>query len=329
MPDTLYIVLPCYCEEEVLPETAARLKEKLTRMIGGGLVSRGSKILFVDDGSSDRTWEIIEGLHSGDDIFSGVKLSRNGGHQNALLAGLMTALPNCDLTISIDADLQDDIECFDQFMQKYREGCEVVYGVRSDRKTDTVFKRQSAQAFYKVMAKLGVNIVYNHADYRLMSKRALAGLAAFREVNLFLRGIVPLIGYQSGVVEYARSERLAGKTKYPFKKMLAFAWNGVSSFSVRPIRFIAALGLLVFLVSLGLMVYALVRHLTGDTVPGWTMLMISIWMLGGMQLLALGVIGEYVGKIYSEVKARPKYLIETVLGAAHNPKGDGSSGHGL
>ena len=313
MPDKLYIVVPCYNEESVLPETASRLKDKLLRLIDSKLAGKDSKIMFVDDGSADKTWELIEGLHNSDAIYSGLKLARNKGHQNALLAGLMTAKDLADVTISMDADLQDDIECLDDFMNKYYDGCDIVYGVRDDRKTDSGFKRLTALCFYKIMEGLGVNIVKNHADYRLMSKRALEGLASFREVNLFLRGIVPLIGYKTDIVQYARGKRFAGESKYPLKKMMAFAWDGISSFSVRPIRFITFLGFLVFLISFGLIVYSFVQRFLGQTIPGWSALMVSIWFLGGLQLFALGIIGEYIGKIYSEVKARPKYIVEKVL----------------
>jgi glycosyltransferase involved in cell wall biosynthesis len=314
MPSTLYIVVPCYNEEAVLGETATRLGDKLRRLVAADAISDGSKILFVDDGSKDATWSIIEKLHREDATFSGVKLSRNRGHQNALLAGLMTAMTLADVTISMDADLQDDIEVLDEFLRKYHEeDCDIVYGVRGNRASDTAFKRGSAQGFYKIMGALGVNVVYNHADYRLMSKRALEGLARFREVNLFLRGIVPLIGYKTATVEYARGERFAGESKYPQKKMLAFARDGVSSFSIRPIRFVTVLGFFIFLVSLCLMLYSFIVNFLGRTVPGWSTLMVSIWLLGGLQILSLGVIGEYIGKIYSEVKARPHYLIEAVL----------------
>jgi glycosyltransferase involved in cell wall biosynthesis len=313
MPDILYIVVPCYNEEEVLRETASRLKAKLSGLIGRGEVAPESRILFVDDGSRDKTWPIIAELHAGDKLFSGVKLSRNKGHQGALLAGLMTAMARCDVSISMDADLQDDIDAVDAMLAKRREGCDIVYGVRNDRTADTAFKRGTAQGYYKLMEKLGVSIVYNHADYRLMSRRALEGLASFGEVNLFLRGIVPLIGYKTGVVEYSRGERFAGESKYPLKKMLALAWDGVTSFSVRPLRFITVLGFAVFFISLCLMLYSFIQHFLGKTVPGWSTLMVSIWMLGGLQLLALGIIGEYIGKVYSEVKARPRYIIEEVL----------------
>ena len=313
MPDKLYIVVPCYNEEAGLPETASRLKDKMLRLINDELVDADSRIIFIDDGSSDGTWGIIEGLHTTDPMFSGLKLAANKGHQNALLAGLMTVTELADVTISMDADLQDDIECLDEFLQQYYAGCDIVYGVRFDRGTDTVFKRWSAQFFYKMMKTFGVDFVYNHADYRLMSKRALKGLSSFREVNLFLRGLVPLIGFKTGVVEYTRGERFAGETKYPLKRMLSFAWDGISSFTVRPIRFITVLGFVVFFISVGLMIYSLIRNITGQTVPGWSTLMISIWLLGGLILLSLGIIGEYIGKMYSEIKARPKYIVETFL----------------
>jgi len=313
MSNVLYIVVPCYNEEAGLSETASRLRDKLLRLVDAGLVDSGSRVLFVDDGSSDGTWGIIEGLHASDPVFSGLKLSSNKGHQNALFAGLMTAMELADVTISMDADLQDDIECLDEFIKQYIDGCDVVYGVRSDRGKDTAFKRWSAQAFYRLMKILGVDCVYNHADYRLMSKRALKGLSGFREVNMFLRGIVPLIGFKAGVVEYTRGERFAGETKYPLRKMLSFAWDGISSFTVRPIRFITVLGFVVFFISIGLMIYSLIRNIIGQTVPGWSTLMISIWLLGGLILLSLGIIGEYIGKMYSEIKARPKYIVETLL----------------
>ncbi len=309
----LYLVIPCYNEEAVLPETAKRLKEKLNEMIRGGIISSKSKIAFVDDGSKDRTWELICQLHESDPIFSGVKLSRNKGHQNALLGGLMTVKEKADMVISMDADLQDDINVIDQMVEKFYEGNDVVYGVRNSRKTDTAFKKFTAQGFYKLMKTLGVEIVYNHADYRLMSRRALDGLAEFKEVNLFLRGIVPLIGYRSCTVEYERGERFAGESKYPLKKMLNFAFEGITSFSVKPIRLITALGFFIFSISILMLIYFLIVYLIGKTVSGWTTIVISVWALGGLQLLALGVIGEYIGKIYLETKSRPKYIIETFL----------------
>ena len=313
MADKLYIVVPCYNEEAVLRETASRLADKLDRLAAGGHITPDSRVLLVDDGSADATWSIITALHREDVRFSGLKLAGNKGHQNALLAGLLAARERAEAVISMDADLQDDIDAVDAMLEKYRNGCDIVYGVRSDRKSDTAFKRMTAQGFYKCMAMLGVNIVYNHADYRLMSRRALEGLAQFREANLFLRGIVPLIGYTTGQVEYERHERFAGESKYPLKKMLSFAMDGVTSFSVRPIRLITLAGFLIFIASLFMAAYSLVVKLFGYTVAGWSTLMGSIWLLGGLQLLALGIIGEYIGKIYNETKARPKYLIEELL----------------
>ena len=307
---TIYLVIPCYNEEEVLLETAKRLKEKINVLIQKGKISGKSRITFVDDGSKDKTWSIIEQLNSSSDMFSGIKLSRNRGHQNALLAGLMTVKDYCDAAISLDADLQDDINVIDKFIDKFIEGVDVVYGVRSERKTDTIFKRTTAQGFYKVMKVLGVDIVYNHADYRLMSKRALESLAEFKEVNLFLRGIVPLIGYKSDVVLYERNERFAGESKYPLKKMLSFAFEGITSFSVKPIRLILTVGIIMFISSLIALLYFLILWMIGKTVQGWTTVVASIWMLGGIQLLCLGIIGEYIGKIYIESKARPKFIID-------------------
>lgn len=310
----LYMVIPCYNEEEVLPETAKRLRAKYDALIAAGRIAKNSRILLVNDGSKDGTWEIIERLHESDPVFSGIKLSRNRGHQNALLAGLLTAKGHADITISMDADLQDDINVIDKFLDEYyQNGCDVVYGVRSSRKKDTFFKRATAEGFYKFMRLMGVDIVFNHADCRLMSRRAVEGLGEFREVNLFLRGVVPLVGYKSAVATYERSERFAGESKYPLKKMLSFAFDGITSFSIKPIRLITTLGVLIFLFSFLILLYALIRWATGNTVPGWTFLIFSIWMLGGIQLLSLGVIGEYVGKIYAEAKARPKYIIETFL----------------
>ncbi|MGG7143983.1 glycosyltransferase family 2 protein [Clostridium nigeriense] len=313
MKEILYLVIPCYNEEEVLEETSKRLLEKINKMIDNEQISENSKILFVNDGSKDRTWDIIEELHDSNSIFSGVNLSRNRGHQNALLAGLMTAKEYADMVISLDADLQDDVDVIEKFVEEYYSGSDVVYGVRSSRKTDTFFKRTTALGFYKVMNKLGVNVVYNHADYRLMSKRALEGLGEFKEVNLFLRGIVPLIGYKHSIVEYERHERFAGESKYPLKKMLAFAVDGITSFSIKPIRLISFLGFGIFFMSLIALIYSLVVKFLGKTQIGWTSLVISIWMIGGIQLLSLGVIGEYIGKIYNETKARPRYIIKDKL----------------
>ena len=313
MKQTLYLVIPCYNEEEVLHETAKRLLEKMSNMMEKNQITRESKIMFVNDGSKDKTWSIIEELHSGNNIFSGVNLSRNKGHQNALVAGLMTAKDHADMTISLDADLQDDIEVIDKFVEEYYGGSDVVYGVRSSRKTDTFFKRTTALAFYKLMNGLGVDMMYNHADYRLMSKRALDGLSQFKEVNLFLRGIVPLIGYKYSVVEYERHERFAGESKYPLRKMLAFALDGITSFSIKPIRIITGLGFFIFVVSFIALIYSLVVNFLGNTITGWTSLTVSIWMIGGIQLLSLGVIGEYIGKIYNETKQRPRYIIAEKL----------------
>lgn len=312
--NTLYIVVPCYKEQEVLPETSKRLKEKVLALRAAGKISDKSRIMFVNDGSSDNTWPIISQLHEQEpEMFSGVNLSRNRGHQNALLAGLMTAVNYADMIISMDADLQDDINAVDGMVDAYHEGFEVVYGVRSKRETDTFFKRFTAEGFYKVMKALGVDIVFNHADYRLMSRRAVEGLAQFSEVNLFLRGIVPQIGYKWTTVTYERAERFAGESKYPLKKMLAFAADGITSFSVKPIRFVLTAGVVVFMVSLVMLLYALISKLTGHTSAGWTSLMGSIWLIGGIQLLSLGVVGEYIGKIYNETKRRPRFIIENVL----------------
>ena len=313
MKDTLYLVIPCYNEEEVLHETAKRLLIKMNTMIKDNVISEDSKILFVNDGSKDKTWSIIEELNKENDIFSGVNLSRNRGHQNALLAGLMTAKEYADMTISLDADLQDDVDVIDKFVEEYYSGSDVVYGVRSSRQTDTVFKRTTALAFYKFMNTLGVDMFYNHAYYRLMSKRALEGLSQFKEVNLFLRGMVPLIGYKYSIVEYERHERFAGESKYPLKKMIAFALDGITSLSIKPIRIITGLGFSISFISIIALIYSLVVKFIGHAVTGWTSLTISIWMLGGIQLLCLGVIGEYVGKMYNETKRRPRFIIADKL----------------
>ena len=313
MCDTLYIVVPCYNEEEVLPETARRLGDKLRGLMAAGKISPKSRVLFVNDGSRDGTWGVISRLHAADPLFSGVDLSRNRGHQNALLAGLMTARDRCDMAVSMDADLQDDVDAVDAMVEKYSEGCDIVYGVRSSRKKDTFFKRVTAEGFYRVMNFLGAETVFNPADYRLMSRRALDGLAEFREVNLFLRGIVPMIGYTVGTVEYERGERFAGESKYPLKKMLSFAMEGITSLSTKPIRYITLLGFLIFLVSLLMLVYSIVRWAHGDTIVGWASLICSVWAIGGLILLSLGVIGEYIGKIYLETKARPRFLIREIL----------------
>lgn len=313
MSDILYLVIPCYNEEEVLHETAKRLLEKINTMIAKNLISDESKILFVNDGSKDKTWNIIEELNKKNNIFSGINLSRNRGHQNALLAGLMTAKKYADMTISLDADLQDDVNVIDKFVEQYYNGCDIVYGVRCSRQTDTFFKRSTALAFYKLMNGLGVDMIYNHADYRLMSKRALDGLNQYEEVNLFLRGMIPLIGYKYSIVEYERHERFAGESKYPLKKMIAFALDGITSLSIKPIRIITFLGFTIFFISGIASIYSLIVKFLGTTVTGWTSLTLSIWMLGGIQLLSLGVIGEYIGKIYNETKRRPRFIIADKL----------------
>ena len=313
MADILYIVVPCYNEEEVLPETSRRLKEKLESLMAADKISPDSRVLFVNDGSNDRTWEIISQLHEQCSLFSGADLTRNRGHQNALLAGLMTAKERCDMAISMDADLQDDIDAVDAMVEEYYAGCDIIYGVRSSRKKDTFFKRLTAEGFYKLMNAMGAETVFNHADYRLMSKRALEGLAQFKEVNLFLRGIVPMIGYRTGTVTYERGERFAGESKYPLKKMLSFAMEGITSLSVKPIRMITGLGFLVFFISIAMLIYSIVRWAMGETILGWASLICSVWAIGGLILLSLGVIGEYIGKIYLETKERPRFLLREVL----------------
>lgn len=320
MRNKLYMVIPCYNEQEVLPETSKRLKEKLSTLVEAGKIDPESRIIFVNDGSKDRTWEIIRRLHEEDPVFGGVNLSRNRGHQNALLAGLMTVKDHADMAISMDADLQDDINAIDEMVEKYLNGTDIVYGVRSSRAKDTFFKKATAEGFYKLMNTMGVNTVFNHADYRLMSKRALEGLAEFREVNLFLRGIVPMIGFSTDVVYYERGERFAGESKYPLGKMLSFAIEGITSLSTKPIRMITFLGFFIFLVSIGILIYSLVRHFMGATIVGWTTLMVSVWAIGGLILLSLGVVGEYIGKIYLETKARPRFLIEEFLNDTENAK---------
>lgn len=313
MNSILYIVIPCYKEQEVLHETASRLQTKMERLISANKISPESRVMFVNDGSTDRTWPIICELHEKNPLFSGVNLSRNRGHQNALLAGLMTAKDRADMVISMDADLQDDINAVDEMVDKFYEGCDIVYGVRSSREKDTFFKKFTAEGFYRVMNFLGADTVFNHADYRLMSKRALEGLEQFKEVNLFLRGIVPMIGYKTGVVEYERGERFAGESKYPLKKMLAFAMEGITSLSTKPLQYITGLGFLIFAVSILMLIYFIARWAVGGTVAGWASVICSVWAIGGLILLAIGVIGEYIGKIYMETKARPRFIIQDIL----------------
>lgn len=313
MGNVLYIVVPCYNEQEVLEETAKRLSEKLEILKGEAKIDAGSRIMFVNDGSKDATWLMIQELCEKNLIFAGVNLSRNRGHQNALLAGIATASEHADMIVSMDADLQDDINAVDAMIDAYHEGNDVVYGVRSSRKKDTFFKRNTAQMFYRLLKLLGAEVVYNHADYRLISKRAAKALLSFEEVNLFLRGIVPMVGFQSTTVTYERGKRFAGESKYPLGKMLAFALEGITSLSVKPIRMITIGGLMVCLISFIMLIKAFVDYCMGNVVPGWTSIIISIWVLGGLQLFAIGIIGEYIGKTYMETKARPKFIIESVL----------------
>ena len=305
----LFLVIPCYNEEAVLPMTAPLFFDKLRALQQAGRIDPRSRVLFVDDGSRDATWEVITALSRENELAQGARLSRNRGHQNALLAGLVIARERADVTVSIDCDGQDDINAVDAMLDEYLAGCDVVYGVRSDRTSDTAFKRATAQGFYKLMTRLGVESVYNHADYRLMSRRALDGLAEFGEVNLFLRGLVPLVGYRSSSVYYTRTARMAGKSHYPLHKMLALAINGITSLSVKPLQLITGLGLGVSFISLIMIIWTLVRHFAGATVTGWSSTICIVLFLGGVQLLCVGVLGEYIGKIYAEVKRRPRYLI--------------------
>lgn len=313
METVLYIVIPCYNEQEVIREAAERLNKKIKELIESEQISVKSRILFVNDGSKDKTWQIIKELHNENELFSGINLSRNRGHQNALMAGLMYAKEYADITISMDADFQDDINAVDEFVEKYYEGYEIVYGVRSKRDKDTFFKKNSAFLFYSLQKRMGIEAVQNHADYRLMSRRVLEALSEFEETNLFLRGIIPMLGFDSAEVFYERNERYAGVSKYPLQKMLRFAFDGITSFSIVPIRFIAALGLLMFAGSFFVILYSIIRKVLGHTVSGWTFIACSIWLLGGIQLLSVGIIGEYIGKIYNEVKKRPRYIVKDIL----------------
>ena len=320
MSDRLYIVVPCYNEEQVLPATAERLKEKMTALIGAGTIAKDSRVLFVDDGSKDGTWSIIAGLNAADGLFEGVKLSRNRGHQSALLAGMYTATERADMIISMDADLQDDIGAVDEMLDYYYQGNDVVYGVRSRRDKDSFFKRTTAEGFYKVMQALGVDVVFNHADYRLMSKRAVEGLKQFREVNLFLRGIVPMVGYKSEKVYYQRGERLAGESKYPLKKMISFAVDGITSFSVKPLNFIfTAAAILITLGLTGLVVTITLTAL--NIIPFWGIILSAMALLTGIACGCLGIVGLYVGKSYMEVKHRPPYIIEEHLSGRDDSNG--------
>ena len=309
----LMIVVPCYNEEEILPYSIEKLTGLVKELITKAKISSNSGVLFVNDGSKDRTWEIIQKEYAENPYVYGLGLAGNVGHQNALFAGIQTAAEICDVSISIDADLQDDIGVIEQMIDEYLAGADIVYGVRSERKTDTFFKRFTAQSFYRVMEMMGVKTVYNHADFRLMSARAMKQLGQYKERNLFLRGMVPLIGYKTATVKYARKERLAGESKYPLKKMLSFAWDGITSFSIKPISMIMAFGGVIVACSVIAFIYTLVSYFMGHVSPGWSSLMISIWFLGGVQLLFIGVVGQYVGKTYIESKERPRYNVEKFL----------------
>ncbi len=309
----LYIVIPCYNEEEVLLETSKRLLAKCNQLIRAGKISGKSHILFCNDGSSDATWDMIRKMHEWNPIFSGLSLSRNRGHQNVLMAGLMYVKDYCDICISMDADLQDDIEAIDEMIARYEGGCDIVYGVRNNRDTDSRFKRGTARAFYSLMARMGIEMVSDHADFRLMSRRALIGLSEFKEVNLFLRGLIPMLGYKTDKVYYKREKRFAGESKYPLRKMFAFSIEGITSLSVEPIHMITSIGFSVFVISVLLLIWGIVQKIRGVTVQGWTSLVVSIWAIGGLILLSIGIIGEYIGKIYLETKARPRFLIDQIL----------------
>ena len=309
----LYVVVPCYNEEEVLEETNKRLIEKFNSLINDNKISNDSRIMYVNDGSKDKTWEIIEKLHESSKYVTGIKLSRNRGHQNALLAGLMTAKEYADVVISMDADLQDDIDAVDAMIDKYIEGTDIVYGVRSSRKKDTFFKKFTAEGFYKIMKFMGVDIVFNHADYRLTSKRVLDELENYKETNLFLRGMFPLLGFKTDVVYYERAERFAGKSKYPVKKMLSFAWDGITSFTTRPLKMIRNLGLAIAFFSFIFLIYVVIGYFTGNTVSGWATIIVLICLFSGIQIFCIGIIGEYLGKIYVETKHRPRFCIEEKL----------------
>lgn len=310
---TLYIVSPCFNEQEVLPETNRQLTAMLKQMIAHGAISASSRITYVSDGSTDNTWPLICSFADMSDLVCGIKLAGNSGHQNALIAGLSSVKDRCDIMITIDADMQDDISVIPAMVENYRNGCDIVYGVRNKRQSDTFFKRTSAQAFYRIMRKLGVKTIYNHADYRLMSRRAVCQLLQYNERNIFLRGIVPLIGYKTARVYYDRSERQAGTSKYPFSKMANFAIDGITSFSIKPVRLVLSLGLTFLVIALCILVYVLYSYFSGRAVSGWSSMILSIWIVGGFILIGLGVVGEYIGKIYIEVKNRPRYNIEETI----------------
>jgi len=313
MNNVLYIVIPCFNEQEVLMLSAENIIQIIKKLIEKNKISKHSKIVFIDDGSKDNTWSLISNVYNESEHIIGIKLSKNKGHQNALFAGLMYSKDYADMVISIDADLQDDTEVIEEMIDKFLNGFDIVYGVRTSRKNDSFFKRFTAEVYYKLMIRMGVDLIFNHADYRLMSKRALFALSEYHEVNLFLRGIIPQLGYPSTLVGYERKERVAGESKYPFKKMLSFAFDGITSFSIKPIRFILTIGIVMVVISIIALIYSLISKFMGNTVSGWTSIIISIWLIGGIQTLCLGIIGEYVGKVYSESKNRPKYIIEEVL----------------
>lgn len=315
--NTLYIVVPCYNEESVLKETGKRLKDKIYKLIEQEVISTHSKILFVNDGSIDKTWYLINEMCMTDSIFAGINLAKNKGHQHALLAGLLSAKEYADMVISIDADLQHDIEAIDEFIDKYKSGADIVYGIRNNRTSDSKFKKIFSQGFYKLMLLMGVEIVYNSADYRLMSKRAISALEEYGEVNVFLRGIIPTIGFKTEEIYYNQLERYAGESKYSIKKMFSFALEGITSFSIKPIRMITAIGALTFIMSMGMLIYSIITYFLGNAIQGWSSIVVSIWAIGGIQLLSIGVIGEYIGKVYLETKKRPRYIIQEFI---HNEK---------
>ena len=321
-PVKLYVVVPCYNEEAVLPETSKRMRELFNSMQTNALITSDSRVVFVDDGSKDKTWHMIDALTKENDIFAGIRLAHNAGHQNAVFGGMMTVMDDCDCVVSIDADLQDDINVIPEMVRNFATGYDVVYGVRNKRVTDTWFKRTTAEGFYKVMHMLGVDLVFNHADFRLLSHRALKALSQYSERNMFLRGIVPTLGFRSTCVYYDRSERFAGESKYPLKKMLSFAFDGITSFSISPIRFISVIGTVACIIAVVMAVYTIVSKFMGYTDAGWASLMLSLWFIGGVQLLSLGLIGEYIGKMYKEVKRRPRYIIEAYLNNKETDKSE-------
>lgn len=317
--NTLYVVIPCYNEESVLEETGKRLKSKIYKLMDKGIISNCSKVLFVNDGSIDKTWHLINEMCAEDNIFAGINLARNKGHQHALLAGLLSAKDYADMVISIDADLQHDIEAIDEFIDKYNSGADIVYGIRNNRNAESEFKKIFSQGFYKLMLLMGVEIVYNSADYRLMSKRAIEALEEYEEVNVFLRGIIPTIGFKTEKVYYNQLERYAGESKYSIKKMFSFALEGITSFSIKPIRMITVIGALTFIISMGMLIYSLITYFLGNAIQGWSSIVVSIWAIGGIQLLSIGIIGEYIGRVYLETKKRPRYIIQEFI---HNEKRD-------